>query len=70
MFEINFFGTSKKYFEVVAEKNIRSKSHTKEKLKAKRRLLKMERNKKINPGNVKSQQREVDSLTEKLKLPL
>ena len=66
----NFLVEARRYFGLVAEKNIRSKANTKEKLKiAKRMLLEMERNK-ITARNLKSQQREVDSLSENMKLPL
>ena len=63
----NFLVETRRYFELVAEKNIRSKADTKEKLKvAKRRLLEMEKNKKNTARNLKLQQREVDSLTDKM----
>ena len=46
--EENFLVEAKRYFELVAKKNIQIKADTKEKLKvAKRRLLEMEKSKKI-----------------------
>ena len=65
----NFLVEARGYFELVAEKNIYSKADTKEKLQvAKRRLLEMEKNKRNATRNLKLQQREVGSLTEKMKL--
>ena len=50
----NFLVEARRYFESVAEKNIHSKADTEEKLKvAKRRLLKMEKNKKNTARNLK-----------------
>ena len=62
---------ARRSFELVAEKNIQSKADTKKKLKvAKRRLIKMEKNKKHMARNLKLQQRKVDSLTDKMKQPV
>ena len=42
----NFLVEARRYFELVAEKNIQSKADTKEKLKVAKRLLEKEKNKK------------------------
>ena len=63
----NFLVEARRYFELVAQKNIQRKADTEEKLQvAKRRLLKMEKDKKNTAQNLKLQQHEVDSLTDKM----